>query len=581
MKPRLNRTQRQMRRKGRKRPLLLLMLGILAGTAGAYAWKEYVPNWRHEAPDFGGNGKPVFYNGEMLEQPAIGQQDSLKLSFDLVKEWIDPAMIHEPETDSTIITTEDKVVRLRTSELTGMINEKPIKLQFPLEKTAEGKLYLPADPLKELYGIELRESPETGAVLMFKEGDAIRWGRTAVYDDKPAKTIPMRKAPDIKAPILADLKQDEELIVWGEEGEWLRVQLGNGHRGFVRSHQITDLREEVIPQQEPRKKYDPWKPKNGEKINLTWEHVVSKNPDTAKIPAMAGLHVVSPTWFHLRDGDGNLSNLASAEYVKWAHSRNYQVWALFSNGFDPERTTEALATYDSRMKMIKQLLAFSELYSLQGINIDFENVNIDDKQKLVQFVREFTPLAHEQGLVVSIDVTPKSTSASWSMFYDRPALIESVDYMMLMAYDEHWATSPKAGSVASLPWVENSVRRLLEEDGIPPSKLLLGVPFYTRVWTEEKQDGKTKVSSRAIYMDTAQRIIREKNLKTTFDKAAGQNYVEYEEDGKLHKIWLEDEVSVKARIDLVHKYDLAGIASWRRGFENPQAWQWIDDTLQP
>ncbi|SDI96805.1 glycosyl hydrolase family 18 protein [Paenibacillus naphthalenovorans] len=566
------------RGKKRRKPLLLMTIAVMCGMVfGLYYWSVYVPSSKHEEPGFEGNPKPVFYQGTMLNDPAIGSKESLKLPLDIVKEHIDSSLIYEESSESTIITTQDKVVRLRTSELTGMMNEKPFKLRFPLEKK-DDKVYLPIDPLKDLYEIELRESEETGAVLMFKAGDTVRWYQAVSYPGKPDRTIPMRRDPSIKAIILADVKQGEKVMVWDEHEQWLRVQLTSGYMGYIRKEQLVADQEETIPQKKPVAEFVPKQPVSG-KVNLTWEHVVTKNPDTSNIPPMPGVNVVSPTWFHLEDGEGNLNNLADPAYVKWAHERGYRVWALFSNGFDPKRTTDALSTYDKRMTMIKQLLAFTQMYSLDGINIDFENVYLKDKQNLVQFVREMTPLMHEQGLIVSIDVTPISSSETWSLFYDRKALVESVDYMMLMAYDEHWASSPKAGSVASLPWVEQSIVALLEED-IPPSKLILGIPFYTREWTEEVKDGKTNVSSRAVFMDRSQRIIKEKNLTPVFSAETGQNYIEYEEDGKRKKIWIEDETSVKARIALVNKYHLAGVASWRRGFENPQAWNWIHSTLE-
>ncbi|MEK8132263.1 glycosyl hydrolase family 18 protein [Paenibacillus filicis] len=552
--------------------LALAAAAILA----AYYWTVYVPSGKHEPPTFDGNPKPVFYQGGMLQDPAVGSKESLKLSFDTVQERIDPSVLYEQKSESTIITTQSKVVRLRTSQLTGMINEKPFTLKFPLEKSG-GKLYLPIDPLRSFYRIDLRESEETGAVLLFLEGDTIRWLRTVSYEGKPDKTIAMRRDPSIKAPILADVRQAENLILWGEEGEWYRVQLTNGYRGYVRKSDAVVDREEKVPvNKEPD--FQPKRPITG-KINLTWEHVVSKNPDTSKIGEMPGVNVVSPTWFHLQDGEGNLQNLADPAYVQWSRSKGYHIWPIFSNGFDPKRTTEALSTYDKRLNMIKQLLSFSQLYGLDGINIDFENVDLKDKQNLVQFVRELTPLLHEQGLVVSIDVTPRSTNEMWSMFYDRKALIESVDYMMLMAYDEHWASSPKAGSVASLKWVEESIQGLLRQDKIPPSKLVLGIPFYTRVWTEETKNGKATVSSRAVFMEMPQRIIREQKLTPTFSEETGQNYIEYKEAGKLQRIWIEDETSVRARMKLVKELGLAGVASWRRGFEVPDAWNWIKEEL--
>jgi spore germination protein YaaH len=559
-------------------PLFSLAAVVLAAGIMLY-WYQYIPTSKHETPDFKGNGKPVFYQGAMLEQPAAGKEESIKLPFTTVKELLDPTMIYEEASESTIITTQDKVIRLRTSQLTGMLNEKPFTLKFPLEKL-NGLLYMPMEPLKQLYRFELRESAETGAVILVKEGDKIEWGKTVTFQDKPTKTIPMRNGPTIKSPILADIKQQEAVMIWSEETEWYKVQLTNGYMGYIHKDHLLKDRTETIPKQELPPAFVPVKPING-KINLTWEQVFTKNPDTTKFTPMPGLNIVSPTWFHLEDGQGNLKNLADPAYVKWAHSQNIQVWGLFSNGFEPKRTTESLATYDKRMKMIKQLLSFAQLYSLQGINIDFENVNVKDKEALVQFVREMVPLMHEQGLVVSIDVTPKSTNENWSLFYDRKSLIESVDYMMLMAYDEYWASSPTAGSVSSLPWVEKSLTRMMKEDNIPASKLILSVPFYTRIWTEEQVDGKTKVTSRAVFMDNPQKVIKDKNLTPVFLPEAGQNYVEYKDGDKLIKIWLEDDVSMKARLDLVNQYQLAGVASWRRGYENPQMWSLIQTALSP
>ncbi|NOU92648.1 glycosyl hydrolase [Paenibacillus sp. LMG 31456] len=567
------------RKKSRKWFYLLSLVAIIFGAGAVLYFSQFIPSNDHEAPTFNGNVKPVFYKGAMLDKPAEGKEEGLKLPFATVKELLDPTMIYEEASESTIITTQDKVIRLRTSQLTGMLNEKPFNLKFPLEKV-EGALYLPMEPLKQLYSFELRESKDTGAVILVKEGDSIEWAKTAVYTDKPTKTIPMRTGPTIKSPILVDVSQEEEVMIWSEEQEWYKVQLTNGYQGYMKKdHLQQEHRKEIIPEQQTPPPFVPVKPING-KINLTWEQVVTKTPDATKFVPMPGLNVVSPTWFHLEDGQGNLKNIADPAYVKWAHSQNIQVWGLFSNGFEPKRTTEALATYDKRMKMIKQLLSFAQLYSLQGINIDFENVNVKDKEELVQFVREMVPLMHEQGLVVSIDVTPKSTNENWSLFYDRKALIESVDYMMLMAYDEHWASSPVAGSVASLPWVESSLTRMMKEDRIPASKLILSIPFYTRIWTEETVDDKVKVSSRAVFMENPQKVIKEKKLTPVFKSDVGQNYVEYKEGNKLNKIWIEDEVSIKARMDLVKKYGLAGVASWRRGYETPQVWSLIDDALK-
>lgn len=567
--------QQPKRRRSTKRILLLfgLFIGMFAAGAASFLWQQLAPNREKVEPEYHELSKPVFYQGNYFKTSAIGEKEGLKLPLELIQEWMDPSIIYEKSTDSVIITTKDKVLQLKTTELSALMNEKPITLSFPVEKKGND-IYVPIEPLRQLYPFEIRESEKSGAILLFKKGDLVKWGKHVGTEDAQLRTF-----ASIKAPIVSTIANNEQVMILAVEGEWYRVQQQSGPIGFVRKADIVEDHEETIPAQEKASVYEAWKPLNG-KLNLTWEHVITKNPDTTKLGDMPGLHVVSPTWFSLADGEGRIKNLADASYVKWAQTRNYQVWALFSNGFEPDRTSQALSSYDRRMKMIKQLLGFAQTYNLQGINIDFENVHLKDKENLVQFVREMTPFMHEQGLAVSIDVTPKSTNEMWSMFYDRPALAEVVDYMMLMAYDEYWASSPKSGSVSSLPWTERSITQLLGSEKVPPSKLVLGVPFYTRQWSEETKNGKTTATSKTLTMEAAQTIIKDKKLTPTFLTETGQNYVEYKEGEKLIRIWLEDETSMKARLELVKKYDLAGVASWRRGFEQPATWKVIQDALQ-
>ncbi len=568
-----------LRRRRRRRPVLkwfLFFVFICCVLAGGYLyWQWYWPNSTIVEPSMKGLEKPIYYKGKLYEVSASGEKESLKLPLSFMQEVVDPDIRYEKESQSVILTTKDKVVRLKTNELTAVVNEKPFELKFTVDQQDDTVL-IPMEPLLDLYRLQIKESEETGVVTIHKEGDTIRWGTVSGQPGEKAKAI--RSEPTIKAPKFRDLDPGESVMIWSALEEWYEVQLSNGWVGFMKKEHVVPGQEEVIPVEPEKPGFVP-KPLDGGKINLTWQQVYNRNPDTSQIGPMPGLNVISPQWFHLENEEGLLKNMADASFVQWAHSQNYQVWALVTNSFDPKRTSEALSTYDRRMNMIKQLVTFGKMYQLQGINIDFENVYLKDKENMVQFVREAVPLLHEQGLVVSIDVTVKGGSETYSLFMDREAIGPLVDYMMVMTYDEHWASSPKAGSVASLPWVEKGIVRIMEEDGVPPSKLVLGVPYYTRIWTEEIKDGKTEVSSKAVSMEKIQDLIKEKQLTPAFDEKTGQNYVEYTEDGKKIKIWIEDATSMRSRAELVNKYNLAGIASWSRGFETPDIWEVIKETL--
>ncbi|MFE4574055.1 glycosyl hydrolase family 18 protein [Paenibacillus chitinolyticus] len=557
------------RKKSRFRSFILLLI-VLA--AIAYLVMNRLPNNNHITPFYGKLDKPVFYQGEAYESSALGSQEAMKLPLGLITKWIDPAVRSEASGNSVILTTEQAVVRLQADKASASRNLKEIPLVSPMTKQGK-EFYVPVSVLKELYGIQVREDAVTGAVSLFNPGEKIRWG---TFRGKEGGEL--RSGSSIRDPITGSLLDGERVMIWGEQNGWYKVQQTGGRAGFVKASHVTGEKGEEIPEFQPPAAKPRWKPQG--KLNMTWEHVVTATPKTASIPEMPGLNVVSPTWFHLADEKGTIKNQADSDYIKWAHGRNYQIWALFDNSFEPKMTGKALESYETRLNMINQLLSFTKQYNLQGINIDFENMNKSDGPNLVQFVREMAPLLHERGLILSIDVTAKSGSDAWSRVYDRPALSAAVDYMMLMAYDEHWASSPKSGSVASLPWVERSLKQILDEDKVPPSKLVLGIPFYTRIWTEEQKDDGTKVSSKAVFMEKPRKIIQEKGLTPEFHEDTGQNYVEYKEDEKLNRIWLEDETSVKARLEIVNKYKLAGVASWRRGFEEPAIWKVMADALQ-
>jgi spore germination protein YaaH len=565
----------------RKRRGVKWLFGLIFIVVGVYlVFSQFLPNRQHVDPDWKGKfEKPIFYDGAVMDYSALGSEDALMLPLPVIQEIVDPHIRYEEESKSVILTTPKKLVFLKADEKMAKINNKPIKLQFsPVEK--DGVLYLPVHLLKELYGIELHEDAASGAVLLYTAGENVQKGEVSgPSKSKDSLKFPLREEPNIHKPIVADVKPGTKFRILEDVENWYHVQLDNGYTGYLQAKHVAigesvDI-PKVVEELSPAKQK--WKSKP---VNLTWEAVYEVAPKPANIGEMPGVNVVSPTWFSLIDGDGNVKSKADMNYVRWAHGRGMQVWGLFNNSFDPELTSAALASFENRMTTILQMLQYAKLYDLDGINIDYENVYTKDGDNLTQFMRELRPLAEEYGLVVSIDVTPKSNSEMWSAFLDRKSLGEIVDYLILMAYDEHWAASPVAGSVASLSWTASSARRILDEDNVLPEKLILAVPLYTRVWSETETDGKVEVKSKAIGMTKAQKIIEEKKLKPVFSEEAGQNYVEYTEDQVRYRIWLEDEVSLQARVKLIQSLNLGGVASWNRSFASDKAWEALKEITQ-
>lgn len=569
------------RRRKRRRPgtLFLYALVFVAAAAAVVWWFGLRDTASKEriVPDYMAHAAPIMLRGEWTNAYALGSGEGMQIPVEVAQRILGDGIRYEKETESIILTTDRDVLHFRTGERKATLNRKPFTLAFAAQKSGD-ELYVPLAPLTELFGLQAEVGEQSGIVTLMQPGDSVQAGQVPAEAKKP---VQLRSGPDKSFPIVEDVLPGTKVRFWSEQEGWYAAQTASGQLGFVpKKDVVVSGLEKVEEKPSAEEPFVPWE-RQGRKINLTWEAVYSANPDTSKIGDLQGVNVVSPTWFELSDGTGKIRSNADAGYSAWAKSKGMQVWGLFSNGFEPERTHAALSTYETRLSMIEQLLAYAKAFKLQGINIDFENVYTKDKDNLVQFVREMTPLLHEANLVVSIDVTPKSTTEMWSMFLDRGRLGEAVDFMMVMAYDEHWASSPVSGSVSSLPWAENTIRRILEEDGVPASKLILGMPLYSRVWTEEP-DGKggVKVSSKTIDMTNAQKTVKEKKLKPVLSEETGQHYVEYKEGNALKRIWLEDATSIQARAALAVKYDLAGAASWRRGFETSDIWGMLDKALQ-
>jgi spore germination protein YaaH len=313
------------------------------------------------------------------------------------------------------------------------------------------------------------------------------------------------------------------------------------------------------------------------KVNLVWD-VKGKAAALNKESKISGLNVLAPTWFSIISNSGLIASKAEAEYVKAAHQKGYKVWALVDNGFDPNMTHAILDNSSAREKLINQLIFYAALYQLDGINIDFENIYDDDKELLTEFVGELSSALKQQNLTVSMDVTVPANVSFWSKCFDRKKLSEKLDYIMVMTYDEYWASSPVSGPVASIGWVESSLKKTLNE--VPQQKLLLGIPLYTRLWTESDLDGNVKAKSKTMSMMDVEKFIKEQNSEVVWLEDKGLSYTECYTDDKRYRIWIEDEKSLALKIGLANKYALAGIAAWRKGFERPEIWPVIDTALQ-
>jgi len=314
-----------------------------------------------------------------------------------------------------------------------------------------------------------------------------------------------------------------------------------------------------------------------DKINLVWQpNFTRAQDDFSQLPPVEGVNIVSPCWFDIINVNGFIRNKANVKYSKSLHKKGYKIWALITNSFNPEVTHLVLENKESRSYVIEQMLAYAKQYQLDGYNLDFENIEDNDRDLLTDFVKEITAALKKENLIVSMDITVPSGEPYWSNCYDRKALGGTLDYVMLMAYDEHHPSSKNSGSTASINWVKNGLDSTLKD--IPAEKLVLGLPLYMRIWQQNKETG--KVTGKTLSMPQAEKLIMDKNIHPEWLADQGQYYLTYNEGKMTWEVWQENKYSLQLKTALVGKYGLAGIATWRKGFETPDVWPALDDTMK-
>lgn len=396
------------------------------------------------------------------------------------------------------------------------------------------------------------------------------------YKFKNVKTVTVKKNTSIryrggiKSAILTSVKKGTKLRLIEEMENWDQVATDDGYIGYIDKKKVGEAEKTKFERSFKKEQYSYLTMDS--KINMVWHQVTSTDANAYFADAtanMTGVNVISPTWFYLTDTSGNIASIASADYVSQAHEKGLQVWGLIDNFTQEVSTTETLSSTAARQNIISQLIQAAQDVGMDGINVDFESLSEDVGTHFLEFLRELSIECHKNNLVLSVD---NPVPEDFTSHYDRAEQGRVVDYVIIMGYDEHYVGS-EAGSVASLPWVEQGIQDTLDE--VPAKRVINAIPFYTRLWRTTGGN----VTSEAIGMDQAQQTIADNNVETYWDKTTSQNYGKYDIDNSTYQIWLEDAQSVAEKVKLVSKYDLAGVSAWKLGFENNGIWQVISDNL--
>lgn len=560
------------RKTGHIKVVAILILLVAAVGAGSKIVNKYIPSktildGKEYFGVSGGEDAAVVLSDRLEQGEALVKDGTAYVSYELAKEKLNDHLYKNEEEKQVILTTAVDIIKLPfdSAEYTTLTGNGSMPYQIVLSQ--DGRIYLALEYLAQYTDLQYTVEQEPLHIIINNQ-----WGSKTYADVTKEESI--RLEADIKSPILRKAAEGEKVTILEREDKWSKVLTADGYIGYLKSKKLGESYEEQVTNSSfSGTEYTSIH--RDYKINLIWHQVTSQDSNAAfseDMQDVTGVNVVSPTWFSISSNDGDLSSLASSEYVTAAHEKGMEVWGLMDNFNAETDTTTVLGNTSSRENLEGQLITEALNNGMDGINIDIETLPEEASESYVQFMRELSVKCRNNNLVLSVDVPPPY---DFNTHYNRKALGEVVDYMMVMGYDEHYVGS-EAGSVASLSYERNGITGTLES--VSKDKIISGIPFYTRLW---KTNASGEVSSQAIGMDHADEILSQYKVTAAWSEETSQDYAEFtDEEGNFCQIWLENEKSIEEKMKLVQQYDLGGVAEWKLGFERAAIWNVIEKYIQ-
>lgn len=558
------RRQIRRRKKRRKRILILLLLLLIAViAAGIVLWIRYGPS-REEADKneyFGITDTSqvgLAIDNQIPDVKSMKEGSEVYLDFDSVHDYVNQRFYWDSNENRLLYTLPDRTLSIPAGATEFESEDGTQTRDYEIVKVENDTVYLALDFVKEYtdMSLDVYENPDRAVIVTNKEENHAR----------VSKDTEVRILGGVKSPILTEISKSDDVVVIEEAGSWMKVRTVDGYIGYVKSNTLEKAEKQTRKSEYEEPEYT--NIQKDYKINLAWHQVTSQaaNENVASVIAgTTGLTTISPTWFTIQDTDGNITSLASSAYVDAAHQAGLEVWGLVDNFTNQVDTLAVLSNTQSRANMISQLITEAQNSGLDGINVDFEQITEEMSDHYIQFIRELSVECRKNQIVLSVDnYVPGFTS-----HYNREEQGIVADYVIIMGYDEHFAGSEEAGSVASIDFVREGITETLKE--VPKEKVINGLPFFTRLWIESSSG----LTSQAIGMQEAETAVANAGVTASWDEETQQNYAEWTADGNTYKIWLEDEQSLEAKLKVMQEYDLAGAAAWKLGFEKSGIWELI------
>lgn len=542
--------------------ILIVVLIVLFGIA-MFA-SDFIVLDKNKTTNLIINNKNVTSN---LKNDIYIEDGIIYLSKSDVANFFDKYIYEEKESNKIITTYDKKIAEIGFEDNVININGANKKIYaHAIEKN--DTIYLPVSEMKEVYNVEVQHMEDSKVITMDSLDKEQK--KAVVTSD-----VAIKSSTRMIAKTVDRIKKGSTVVVISSDKGFSKVRTENGKIGYIKTKKLAN--EYIV-----RENLEEEKQIEG-KVNLTWDYY----SETVSAPdrtgtKIDGVNVVSPSFFYIDEKGRFVENVGDKgiSYIEWAHENGYKVWPMVSNApaasSSLEITSKIMNDYEIRQKLIDAIVKSCVEYDLDGINIDFENMKQQDKDMFSRFIIELVPRMKEIGLVTSVDVTAPDGGETWSMCFDRHVIGDVADYTIFMAYDQNGVSSNKAGTNAGYDWIKLNLTKFLKTEEIEPEKLILAVPFYTRLWTENP-DGEI-IKKSTVAMNKIENVIPD-DVEKQWKDDVKQNYVEYKEGENTKKMWIEDVESLKAKMSLIKENNLAGVASWQKGMETDDVWEMMKDEL--
>lgn len=537
--------------------IAIIIIGIIA-----YNVNNYIILDKNKNINLVINNKNVTSN---LKKDILIDGDNIYLSKQDLGNFFDKYIYEDTENNNIVTTYNNKIASISLSKNKISINGSN-KNTYAHAENKDGTIYIPITELEDVYGIEIKYLPDSKVLTV---DSTSKEQKKAII----TKNVAVKSSTKFIAKTIDRVKKGSYVIVVSEDKGYTKIRTENGKVGYVKSNKIANT---VVVREEMQET----KQITG-KVNLVWDYYseVASAPDRTGV-TMDGVNVVSPAFFHLNTNGELTENVGQAgeAYIEWAHSNGYKVWPMVQNAGDGmiNVTSNIMNDYNKRQNLINKIVDYCVKYKLDGINVDFENMKQEDKDMYSRFIIELTPRLKDMGVVVSVDVTAPDGSETWSMCFDRNVIGDVADYIIFMAYDQYGTSSNKSGTTAGYDLVNVSLNKFLKTEEIKNDKIILAIPLYTRLWTEDSSGNVVKQTT--VSLKNIDKVVPS-NVQKQWDDNLKQYYVEYQDGSYTKKMWIEDEKSLKEKIDLIKNNNLAGVASWEKGMETDNFWTFLKESL--